>query len=327
MSVYPGGIDAAAWWAHAWRNRIHSLLLLAAMGGFMALLGWLLWGIDGLLLLLVVGVVGVLFNPAISPRLVMRLYRARRIDPRQLPELGRVFSRLSDRAGLPKEPDLYYVPSRMLNAFAVGTRERSAVAVTDGLLRQLSFRELAGVLAHEISHIRSNDLWVMALADLFSRATSVLSLVGQLFLLLSLPLVLFADMSINWLAIGLLVIAPSISALAQMALSRTREYDADLNAARLTGDPDGLAHALVKIERAQGGLWERIFLPGRRVPEPSLLRSHPDSRERIARLMALKPELASPMVLPTGSTLPKLRSAFGNPVARAPRWHVSGLWH
>ena len=60
MSVYPGGIDAAAWWAHAWRNRIHSLLLLAAMGGFMALLGWLLWGIDGLLLLLVVGVVGIL---------------------------------------------------------------------------------------------------------------------------------------------------------------------------------------------------------------------------------------------------------------------------
>ncbi len=320
MSVYPSGIDGAAWRAHAWRNRVHSLLLLAAMGGFMALLGWLLWGTDGLLLMLAVGVAGVLLNPAASPRLVMRLYRARRIDPRQLPELTMVLSRLSRRAGLPEDPELYYVPSHALNAFTVGTRERSAVAVTDGLLAQLSLRELAGVLAHEISHTSSNDLWVMALAAFFSRATRLLSL-------LSLPLVLFAEMSINWFALGLLVIAPIVSGLARMALSRTREYDADLNAARLTGDPDGLAQALVKIERAQSGLWERIFMPGRRVPEPSLLRSHPDSRERVARLTALKPQLVSPMVLPAGAALPKSRLAFGKPVARAPRWPAGELWH
>jgi heat shock protein HtpX len=76
-------------------------------------------------------------------------------------------------------------------------------------------------------------------------------------------------------------------------LSRTREYDADLNAARLTGDPGGLAQALARIERVQGGWFERIFLPGRHLPAPSLLRTHPPTEERIARLMALKPKLAN----------------------------------
>ena len=257
----------------------------------------------------------------------MRLYGALRVDYRQAPALVAALSELAERAGLPARPDLYYVPSRTINAFAVGSRKQSVVAVTDGLLGRLNLRETVGVLAHEISHISSNDLWVMGLADLFSRATSVLSLLGLLLLAVNLPLVLFAGASINWFAIGLLVFAPSGSALAQMALSRTREYDADLNAARLTGDPEGLARALAKIERAQGGLWERIFMPGRRVPDPSPLRSHPDTRERIARLMALKPGGPPAVALPAGWTELDLRAALGQPVVRPPRWHISGLWH
>ncbi len=325
--MYRREINAQMWRAHAWRNRLQSLLLLAGMAGFLALLGWLLWGRDGILMLLLIGVMGVLFNPAISPRLVMRLYGASPIDYRQVPALGVAVSGLAERAGLAARPELYYIPSRMINAFAVGSREQSAVAVTDGLLGRLNLREVVGVLAHEISHISSHDLWVMGLADLFSRATSVLSLVGLLLVLVNLPLALFAGAAINWFAIALLVFAPSVSALAQMALSRTREYDADLNAAHLTGDPEGLARALAKIERAQGGLWERLFMPGRRVPEPSPLRSHPDTGERIARLMALKPGVPPVVALPAGWTELDLRSAFGEPVARPPRWHISGLWH
>ncbi len=154
----------------------------------------------------------------------------------------------------------------MLNAFAVGTRKHAAIAVTDGLVRQLDMRELVGVVAHEISHVRNNDLWVMGLADMFSRTTSILSLIGQFLLFLNLPLILLSQVTVNWFAIFLLIFAPNLSALAQLALARTREFDADLNAARLTGDPDGLASALVKIERAQGGWLERIFMPNRRVP-------------------------------------------------------------
>ncbi|MEW8015003.1 MAG: zinc metalloprotease HtpX [Candidatus Sedimenticola endophacoides] len=321
-------IDTDTWLQHAWRNRMQSLLLLGVMAGFLALLGWLLWGRDGLFVLVSVGVVAVLANPAFSPWLVIRMYGARPLDHAETPVLWRAMSELTARAGLSSRPELFYVPSRMLNAFAVGTREQSAIAVTDGLLRQLNLDELIGVLAHEVSHIRNNDLWVMGLADLFSRATSFLSLFGQLLLLLNLPLILFSQVTISWWAILLLIFAPNLSALAQLALSRTREYDADLNAARLTGNPDGLARALAKIERVQGSWLERLFLPGRRVPEPSLLRTHPETEERIARLMTLKPELK-------GAAQPWLRSDEASDidallrarVRRVPHWHMNGLWY
>lgn len=324
-----GGIDTDTWHRHAARNRLQSLVLLVAMGGFLALLGWLLWGGQGLVLLLVMGVVAVLFNPRISPRLIMRLYGATRVQPDQAPTLSAAVDRLADRAGLAVPPALYYIPSRLLNAFAVGSSDRSAIAVSDGLLRQLELRELVGVLAHEISHVRSNDLWVMGLADMFSRATSLLSLVGQFLLLLNLPLILFSAAGINWFAIGLLVFAPNLSALAQLALSRTREYDADLNAAQLTGDPEGLALALAKIEHVQGGWWERIVLPGRRVPDPSLLRTHPKTKERIARLIELRSRLIGVDALQ--SLQPDIEvlhhPVFGRASLRPPRWRVSGLWH
>jgi heat shock protein HtpX len=321
------GIDTGVWWQHAWLNRTQSLFLLAAMAGFLALLGWLLWGSDGVVALLVVGVMGMLLHPTASPRWLMRLYGASRIRPDDAPALWTVASRLAERAHLPARLDLYYVPSGMLNAFAVGTRKDSAIAVTDGLLRQLSLREVASVLAHEISHVRNNDLWVMGLADMFSRVTSMLSLVGQFLLVLNLPLMLLSAAPVDWFAVLLLIFAPTLSALAQLALSRTREYDADLNAARLTGDPDGLIRALAKIEQVQGGWLERIFMPGRRIPEPSLLRTHPETRERIARLMALKPALAGVDVLPFYTTAFDAPSAFGKPIERPPRWHASRLWH
>lgn len=320
-------MDGLRWEQHAWLNRLQSLALLVLMGGFLGLLGWLLWGPPGVLMLVLGGALGVLLNPRLSPLWVMRLYGAVRLDPQAAPGLVEAVRELAARAGLPAVPALYYVPSRMLNAFAVGSPQQSALAVTDGLVNRLRPRELVGVLAHEISHIASNDLWVMGLADMFSRTTSMLSLLGQFLLLLNLPLMLFAEVSINWPAILLLIFAPTLSALAQLALSRAREYDADLGAARLTGDPEGLALALAKIERVQGGWMERIFMPGRRIPEPSLLRTHPQTDERVARLMSLRSPGKAP-ARPSGlDTAEGYHAALGGPVTRPPRWHISGLWH
>lgn len=321
-------IDDNIWLQHAWQNRLQSLLLLAVMAGFLGLSGWLLWGRDGLLVLVSVGAVSVLANPSLSPRLVMRMYGARPITQSEAPVLWQALLALSARADLASTPRLYYIPSRMLNAFAVGTPMNSAIAVTDGLLRRLTMDELLGVLAHEVSHIRNKDLWVMGLADLFSRATSLVSLLGQFLLLLNLPLILFSQVTINWWAILLLIFAPNLSALTQLALSRTREYDADLNAARLTGNPEALARALAKMERIQGGWLERLFLPGRRIPEPSLLRTHPPTEERIGRLMALQPRLkdaAGPWG--NGPILPDMDALWGERVRRLPRWHMNGLWY
>lgn len=321
------GIDRQVWRQHAWLNGLQSLSLLALMGGFLALLGWLLWGGDGMLVLLLAGAVGVMFNPTFSPRWVMSLYGASRIAPESAPTLAVAVARLAERAHLPAHPVLYYVPSRMLNAFAVGNPRQSAIAVTDGLLRQLDLRELVGVLAHEMSHIRNNDLWVMGLADMFSRTTSILSLMGQLLLLLNIPLLLVGTATINLWVILLLILAPTLSAIAQLALARTREYDADLNAAWLTGDPEGLARALLKIEQMQGGWLERIFLPGRRVPDPSLLRSHPKTSDRVERLISLRRagEATERMGLTEAESTDRLHA--GHPVSRPPRWHVTGLWH
>jgi Zn-dependent protease with chaperone function len=132
----------------------------------------------------------------------------------------------------------------MLNAFAVGRPDDAVIALTDGLLRNLTLRELAGVLAHETSHIRNHDLWLMGLADLDSRLTRLMTLVGLLLMILALPLWWAGVTNLPWLVIPLLVLAPQLTTLFERALSRARELDADLDAAGLTGDPAGLASAL-----------------------------------------------------------------------------------
>ena len=177
----------------------------------------------------------------------------------------------------------------MMNAFAVGRRDNSVVAVTDQLIRALTARELTGVLAHEISHIRNEDLKVMALADTVSRFTSLMSTVGIVSLLFNITWMASGSAAqVPWLGVIVLLFAPTIGGLLQMALSRTREFDADLGAAMLTGDPDGLANALTKLEKAQGKVWENLILPGGRIPDPSILRTHPLTEARVARLHALK---------------------------------------
>jgi heat shock protein HtpX len=212
----------------------------------------------------------------------------------------------------------------MLNAFSVGDRDHAVIALTDGILRRLDLRELAGVLAHEISHIRNRDLWLMSLADLVGRLARVMTLLGLSLVIIGLPIWLGGGAQPPGLLILLLLFAPQLTVLLQLALSRAREFDADLDAAGLTGDPKGLISALAKLEHHQRGFWEQILMPGQRLPEPSLLRSHPPTEERIARLQALY-----------GSTV-ETRAAFAagppmrpaaRPVGRPPHGRVLGYWH
>ncbi len=315
--------------AHRLGNAIQSLLLVGTLSLLLGALAWILGGPS--FVLMAVAAVAILYaaNPVASPQLVMSLYRARALGPREAPELYALVSELARRAGLTRIPRLYYLPSQVMNAFATGSPEDSSVAVSDGLLRALTSRELAGVLAHEVSHIANSDLQVMAFADMVSRIAGLLSLAGQVLLVLSLPLVALGGVGAPWLAIMVLLLAPTLSALVQLALSRNREYDADLGAAELTGDPAGLASALDKLERAGGRLWERIWLPDRRVPEPSLLRTHPETRERIARLLELVPREGAWQRLPR---MPEDNPrwpprAAGWDLPTRPRRHLLGLWY
>lgn len=270
-------------------NTLHTWLLGFGSLALLAVTAWAFGGVAGILYAIVFGGISMWAVRRVSPRMVLKMYKAKPVTPAEFPLGFRIVGELSRRAGLPVAPKLFVVPSKLMNAFAVGQREDSAIAITDALARNLTGRELAGVLAHEMSHVAHGDMKVMAFADMVSRFTSIMSTVGILSLVLNLGS--FASgggEQVPWLAVLVLIAAPTVGGLLQMALSRTREFDADLGAAMLTGDPEGLASALRKLERAQGRRWENIFLPGGRIPDPSVLRTHPVTEERVKRLLALK---------------------------------------
>lgn len=272
---------------HKLNNLLQSIMLLAGMAALLGLLGWLLAGVSGVIWAAIIGIAFLLVSPRASPRLVFKLSGARPLNMAEAPSLYALVKTLALRAGLPTVPQLYYMPSQAMNAFTVGNRQRAMIAVTDGLLRGLSRRELTGVLAHEVSHVDNNDMWVMTLADTANRLTSLFSLFGQIFLFINLPLILLGKSGFSWLAVLLLIFAPTLSLLLQLALSRTREFDADLGAAELTHDPLGLASALKKLHSRHSGSLRRILVPGRPIPDSSMLRTHPKSEERIRRLVLL----------------------------------------
>ncbi len=249
-------------------NTLQSAAILAAMALLLGALGWLIGGSDGAVIALIGGLVLVFMNPTVAPKLILRMYRAQRLGFSQAPRLMTAVGVLSKRAGLSRAPEIYYLPSPVMNAFALGTREHSAIALSDGMLRNMTLRELIGVLGHEISHVRNNDTWVMGLADLFSRMTGFLANFGLILVFINLPLMWFSGQMISWWTIALLIFAPTLSALLQLALSRTREYDADAGSAQITGDPRALSSALGKMEHIQGRILERLFMPGRGVPKP-----------------------------------------------------------
>ncbi len=310
---------------HRLRNILQSLLLIVGMASIAAVCAWTIWGAEGVIWAFAMVGLAMALSPTIPPGLVLSLYRARPLSEAEFPAGHAILRELAGRAKLPAVPRLYYVASSTLNAFALGGRRAAAVAVTDGLLRSLSLRELAGVLAHEISHIRYNDLWIMGLADTMSRATGWLSYLGIILLFLNLPLLLSGSPVVPWLLVLLLVFAPTLMALLQLGLSRAREYDADLSAAELTGDPAGLASALDKLERYQGRFWEEILMPGRRIPEPSVLRTHPPTEERVRRLLQLKgaPQAGLARRPAAGIEVPLSIRLVDAP----PHWRWPGLWY
>jgi heat shock protein HtpX len=317
-------LDEAERRRHKIRNVVHSILLLGGIMVLLALCGWVLFGPDGLIGMALGAALALAFSPQISPQLVLRMYRAREVGRRDLPEVVQVLAALAERGGLERVPRLFYVPSTMLNAFAVGGRDDAVIAVTDGMLRALTLREIAGVLAHEVSHIRNRDLWLMSIADLAGRLTHLMALFGVVLVMVSLPLWLSGTGGVPLLLIPLLVFAPQITTLLQLALSRAREFDADLDAAGLTGDPGGLASALAKLERYQRSAWEQILVPCYRLPEPSVLRTHPPTEERIARLKSLSGAPSLPPLADRGAA--RIEAAW--PMVRgAQHGRLIGFWY
>ena len=265
-----------------WRNQIETLMIFLAMAAYTGLLGYLLlgslvgWLISGLAVLL-------LYLYPASPGALLNAYHARPIHPSQAPELYQIVSRLSERAQLEYLPSLYYLPVKAMNAFASGAGRESVIGLSAGLLNQLNRSELAGVLAHEISHLKHKDIRVMMTSEVFARVLGTLSIIGQIFLLLSVPTYLLTDVDVPWLALVLIILAPTCGLVLQLALSRRREYLADLSAAHLLGSPEPMIAALRRLDR-QSAYWERMIGGDR---ETALLKTHPPIEKRIQRLREL----------------------------------------
>jgi heat shock protein HtpX len=319
-------LDEKAREAHRHRNFLHSLVLSIAITILLAMATAILWGPIGVALTLITLFLLFIGSPRLPPSAIMALYRARHV-PQDESQLSSLVDVLAYRAELKHRPKLYVIPSMTLNAFATGTPDQSAIAVTEGLLRRLSLRETAGVLAHEMSHIRNNDLWIMGLADVATRFLQLLSYVALALAILNILAIFTNGETVSWLAILLLYLAPAISSLLQLGLSRTREFDADLEAAGLTGDPEGLAMALDKLETYTGRFWEDLMfpVPARRIPQPSLLRSHPPTADRITRLEQFGGQIHSePLKI---VEQPMMTLVGYGPGEMRPRYRWPGLWY
>lgn len=276
------------WMINAMLHRIQSLLLMLSMASVLGVTGWLIGGL--FLAVLAVGLTFLLYfiNPLISPSWIAKMHRGRPLHYHDAPRLYRVLEELSQRAGLKALPKLYYIPGDGMNAFAAGTDDNSVIAISEGLIRHLSLKEVASILAHEVSHLSHNDMRILNAASMITHLTHQLSFLGQLLLLFNLPMILFGGQTVSWIAIFLLILAPSISILLQLSLSRTREYRADLGAVELLGDPEPLTSALAKIERYQRRHFRWMILPTyKQIPHEGLLQTHPSTAKRIQKLLEI----------------------------------------
>jgi heat shock protein HtpX len=304
------------------RNVAQELLLFLGLAVVLGAAAWLLAGTAGLLWAMVTVVVLATLRPRVPTAWVLSLYAAQPVPRAAAPRLHDLVDVLSERAQLERRPAVFYVASPRVNAFVVGRGEDAALAVTDGLLRLLDGRELAAVIAHEVSHLRNGDTAVMSLSDLVARLSQWMSWVGLWSGLLTLPLAISRDSLVPLLVSVVLVFVPMLVTLMQLAVSRSREYDADLDAVSLTGDPEGLARALVVLEHADGRIWERILVGRSAGPDPLLLRTHPPTDERVRRLMALEADVAGQPLPAT----PYRVVIIYPPATDSPRLRRTGIW-
>ncbi len=277
-----------------WSNFFIGAILLAVMFVLNLAVGWILFGNFGALFATGLLVFSLLTFPSIASQAVMRSYGAREISLHEAPELWQLFQRLTAAAGIKHVVELFYLPSSVPNAFAFGTDSNAAVCVSDGILRMMTARELAGILAHELAHIKNRDTSFMSLALVIRRVNGLLARIGLLVLFFGLPSFLMGGGGRGLLWAGvLLMAAPFVALLLELALSRAREFNADLTAAEITRDPLGLASALQKIESAirRGHWWQSEIDPRTILREPTWLRTHPGTDERIKRLREIQKQI------------------------------------
>ncbi|MBS7812586.1 zinc metalloprotease HtpX [Roseococcus pinisoli] len=277
---------------------VRTFILLAGLTALFVAIGYMLGGSGGALIALVIAGGMNLFAWWGSDGVVLRMHNAQPVTPAEAPQLYRMVEGLAARAGLPM-PALYVIHEDQPNAFATGRNpQRGAVAVNTGLLDLMTEQEVAGVVAHELAHIKHRDTLIMAVTATLAGAIGFMTQFGGMMARGR------GDQRGNnpMGMIGLLlmmILGPMAAALVQMAISRAREYEADAEGARICGDPTWLANGLAKLERGKVGRVNEtaeanpasahmfIINPLSGLRLDRLFSTHPPTEERIARLMAM----------------------------------------
>lgn len=228
-----------------------------------------------------------------SDKIVLRMYRAQPVSDAQAPELHAIVRNLVQKAGMPM-PKVYIIPSETPNAFATGrNQEHAVVAVTEGIMRILSRDELAGVIAHELAHIRHRDMLTGTIVATLAGAISMLAQMAQWAMLFGGGRRDSDDDGSPIAALVMMIVAPIAAMLVQMAISRTREFEADKGGARLAGSPNGLASALLKLDRGSKSIpmdanpaTAHMFIVNPLTAKGilTLFSTHPPIEERVKRL-------------------------------------------
>jgi heat shock protein HtpX len=274
-------------------NTLKTTVLLAAMSGLLLVIGNALGGMDGLVIAFIVAAAMNFASYWFSDKIVLKMYRAQEVGPDH--RLYQIVSALARRANLP-QPRVYIIPDPSPNAFATGRNpSHAAVAATEGILRVLDDRELEGVIAHELGHVRHRDILTSSVAATIAAAVMLLARMAQF-------AAIFGGFGGRdersgqnpFVLLGTIIVAPIAALLIQAAISRSREYAADAAGASLVGSPDGLVDALQKIEAvsrripmAANPATAHLFIikPFSAAGLLSLFSTHPPTADRIAALL------------------------------------------
>jgi len=276
-------------------NWVKTAMLMAAITALFVVIGGMIGGSKGMMLALIVALAMNFFSYWFSDKLVLKMYNAQEVDEASAPQFYRMVRELATRAQLPM-PKVYLIVENAPNAFATGRNpEHAAVAATTGILRVLSERELRGVMAHELAHVKHRDILISTVSATMAGAISALANFAMFFGGRDSD----GRRSNPIASIAVAMLAPLAGALIQMAISRAREFEADRGGAQISGDPQALASALEKIHAYAAGVpfptaeqhpataQMMIMNPLAGGGISKLFSTHPATEERVARLMEM----------------------------------------
>jgi heat shock protein HtpX len=275
-------------------NWLKTSILMAGILALFGMVGAMLGGAQGMIFALLLGGAMNVFAYWFSDKMVLRMYGAREVDATSAPQLYRMVSELAERAQLPM-PRVYLIDEAQPNAFATGRNpQHAAVAATTGILQLLSARELRGVMAHELAHVKHRDILISTISATVAGAISSLAQFGMFFGGRD------GERPNPIAAILIAIVAPIAAMLIQFAISRAREFEADRGGAEISGDPNALADALARIEAYARGVpmpaaeqhpttaQMMIINPLSGGSLQGWFSTHPATHERIARLRAMR---------------------------------------